>query len=175
VKSTERQGFETTVVARDLAATPFISDWVDVRQTELDVFSAVTGDWDYMHNDPNWAAVHGPWNVTIAHGFFVLALTERFLCEAGLGMIETAAGHLVEVGFDRVRFTEPVLVGDRVRGLVTLLAVEPQGSDQALVTSEVVVQTARLRSRPHLIATRSALWIPREDVREPGPEHGPTR
>ena len=48
------------------------SEWFTIGQREVDVFSALTDDWDYMHNDPEWAASRS-WGGTIAHGLYVLS------------------------------------------------------------------------------------------------------
>src|ERR1700689_892467 len=44
-----------------------------VRDTDVIVFSALTGDWHPQHCDPEWAA-HSPFGERIAHGMLVLSL-----------------------------------------------------------------------------------------------------
>jgi 3-hydroxybutyryl-CoA dehydratase len=44
-----------------------------VRDTDVIVFCALTGDWHPQHCDPEWAA-HSPFGERIAHGMLVLSL-----------------------------------------------------------------------------------------------------
>ena len=44
-----------------------------VRDTDVIVFSALTGDWHPQHCDPEWAAA-SPFGERIAHGMLVLSL-----------------------------------------------------------------------------------------------------
>src|ERR1700689_797079 len=44
-----------------------------VRDTDVIVFSALTGDWHPQHCDPEWAA-SSPFGERIAHGMLVLSL-----------------------------------------------------------------------------------------------------
>ena len=54
-----------------------VTDWFTIEQKMADVFGALTGNPDAMHNDPEWAK-HSPWGGTIAHGLNVLCLIPQF-------------------------------------------------------------------------------------------------
>src|SRR5687767_8254730 len=92
-----------------------ISDWFSVSQRDADLFSALTGDWDFMHNDPEWATPR--LGGTIAHGLYVLSLLPRLNREVNplLPIIatETAAG--LNYGYNRIRFISPLLIGEKAR------------------------------------------------------------
>lgn len=138
----------------------FVSDWLEVKQVDVDVFAGVTRDWDHMHNDPKWAAERGPWGTTIAHGFYVLSLVSHFFGEAGFPTLSTGDEYVVNYGLDRVRFMEPVRVGDRIRARLRLLGVELRKPGRELVRTEVTVETARLKGRrSHMVAEWLTLCV----------------
>ena len=91
------------------------SEWFEITQDDVDAFSVLTRDWDYMHNDPQWAADKGPWGATIAHGFFLLSLLAHFHGQAGFPTLASDDEYVINYGLDRVRFIEPVRIGDRIR------------------------------------------------------------
>jgi acyl dehydratase len=136
-----------------------VSDWFEVTQADIDTFADVTRDWDYMHNDPEWAATKGPWGTTIAHGMFLLSLVGKFHGDAGFPVLATADGYCVNYGYDRVRFTEPVRVGDRIRARLSVLAVDQKKPGRELIRTQVVVETERLGDQPHMIAEKLTLYV----------------
>ncbi len=101
-----------------------------VSQPEEDVFAALIGDWDPMHNDPAWrmAAGDGP----IVLGFHVLARVENDLrgCQIIAGLpVRTAT-----IGLDNVRFPAPFPLGALVQSEVTVTDVTFDGTGIALTT-----------------------------------------
>ena len=136
-----------------------VSDWFEIRQVDVDVFAAVTRDWDHMHNDPAWAAETGPWGTTIAHGFYLLSLVSHFQSDAGFPTVATEDEYLVNYGLDKVRFIEPVQVGDRVRARLRITALEPRKPGRELVRTEIVYETQRCGERPHMIAEALTLSV----------------
>ncbi len=104
------------------------SDWVAVTQEAVDAFADVTGDHQWIHTDPQLAAA-SPFGGTIAHGYFTLSLAPALLQDV-LPLDGFALA--VNYGLDRLRFPAPLLVGDRVRMLVALDAVEPIAGGAAL-------------------------------------------
>jgi acyl dehydratase len=136
-----------------------LSDWFEVTQVDVDVFAAVTRDWDHMHNDPVWAASEGPWGTTIAHGLFLLSLVGKFHGDAGFPVVATEDAYCVNYGFDRVRFTEPVRVGDRLRARLSVLGVDERKPGRDLIRTRVVLETERLGERPHMIADKLTLHV----------------
>src|SRR5579862_1635962 len=117
-----------------------VSDWFEVTQADTDSFAALTLDWDYMHNDPARAA-EGPWGGTIAHGYFLLSLVSHFMSQAGFPMVETGAERMLNYGLDRVRFVEPVLIGDRIRARLHLCDVIERRPGVNLARLEVKLET----------------------------------
>ena len=122
------------------------SAWHTVEQSRIDGFAEVTGDDQWIHVDPE-RAQEGPFGATIAHGFLTLSLLPAFWGE--VARIE-GAGMVLNYGLNRVRFTAPVPVGSRLRGLVDLTdVVEIEGGVQLVVTVTVEREDA---DRPALVA-----------------------
>jgi len=128
-----------------------VSDWVAVDQSRIDAFAAATGDFQWIHTDPERAARESPWKSTVAHGFLTLALLPllRGVAEGGEDRYP-GVRRIVNYGLNRVRFTNAVLAGARVRGRAKVLAVEAfKGGVQ--VTEEFTVEIDG-QSRPACIA-----------------------
>ena len=111
--------------------------WQLVDQPRIDAFAEVTGDRQWIHVDPERARKEGPFGGTIAHGALTLSLCTAFLTE--LVQVRTVS-HVVNVGFDKVRFRAPVPVGSRLRGtarLVTARRMAAGARVTVLVTAEL--------------------------------------
>jgi len=143
----------------------YVSDWFEVTQPDTDSFAALTHDWDYMHNDPARAA-KGPWGATIAHGYFLLSLVSYFMSQAGFPMVETPEERMLNYGLDRVRFVEPVLIGDRIRGRLHLRDVIERRPGVNLVKLDVKYETERRTDKPHIVAEVLMLVVHGEAVHE---------
>ena len=128
------------------------SDWLKIDQAKIDAFAAVTGDHQFIHVDPERAAVTA-FGGTIAHGFLTLSLlpllreTARFPPIAGLKLG-------VNYGFDRVRLVTPVRPGYRIRAVFTVETVEEKGPAQIQQTLSCTVEIEG-SAKPALVA----LWI----------------
>jgi acyl dehydratase len=117
-----------------------VSDWVAVDQARIDAFAAATGDQQWIHTDPERAARESPWRRTVAHGFLTLSLLPllRGVAEGGTERFP-GVRRIVNYGLNRVRFTNAVVEGARVRGRAKLVAVEDfKGGLQ--LTEEITVE-----------------------------------
>jgi acyl dehydratase len=92
--------------------------WLLVDQERIDTFARATGDWQWIHVDPQ-AAAAGPFGTTIAHGYLTLSLIP-FLAKENYRV--TGATMAVNYGLNRVRFINPVRVGSRIRAATDLAA-----------------------------------------------------
>lgn len=130
------------------------SDWITVDQHRIGLFADATEDHQWIHVDEQ-KATDGPFGTTIAHGFLTLSLLPELIAQVyhvdGVRMG-------VNYGLNRVRFTAPVPVNSRVRGVVELLEVGdvPGG---AQVTTKVTVEIEG-SPRPALVAE----WLTRQYV-----------
>jgi acyl dehydratase len=128
-----------------------VSDYLEVTQADLDVFAKVTRDWDYMHNDPEFAKT-GPWGATIAHGYFLVSLISHFMGEMGFPMVQSENERMLNYGLDRVRFLDPVLCGDRIRARLVITDIVPRKPGVDLAKIELTYETRRNGAKPHMIA-----------------------
>jgi acyl dehydratase len=114
-----------------------VSEWQTMSQADIDRFAEATGDFQFIHVDPEKAA-QTPFGTTIAHGLFTLSLGPKFSYEIyelqGFSM-------MVNYGFGKVRFPAPVPVDSRVRMRATLATVdEVSGGLQLTVTQTFEVE-----------------------------------
>lgn len=139
-------------LARGALNGPRWSQDLLIDQQTTTAFGHLTLDPDLNHIDADWAAAHSPFGGPIVFGFQSLAML-TFLGKSA-GVIPPDATHVVNYGFDRVRFVSPTPVGSIVRGRFDLAEVKPRRPGQILVTYDVqvFVQDAE---RPAL----AALWL----------------
>ena len=115
------------------------TDWFEVTQLEADVFSALTDDWDHMHNDPGWAE-GTPWGGTIAHGIYMIALIPSVMKKlTALPFVndDPARGFTLNYGFDKVRFVAPTRIDRPVRAAVGVVSVDDRPGGSVLITFSV--------------------------------------
>src|SRR5512132_2744504 len=113
------------------------TDWLEVDQARIDLFAEATGDFQWIHVEPERAR-HSPFGSTIAHGYLtlsmILPLFEQLL------QVEAVTRKL-NYGLNSVRFPAPVPVGAKVRLNAQLAQViEIAGGVQVLVTATVELQ-----------------------------------
>ena len=98
-----------------------VSDWLEITQERVNQFADATGDHQWIHVDVERATreIGGP----IAHGYLTLSLIP-FLGARLMRVNGVTRG--INYGSDKVRFTNMVRVGKRVRLRQKLLAVEPK-------------------------------------------------
>jgi acyl dehydratase len=97
-----------------------VSTYHEVTQSAINGFAEVTGDYQWIHTDPERAATT-PFGGTIAHGYYTLSLAPALLEEV-LPLDHFAMA--VNYGLDKLRFPAPLPVGRRVRMHVALDGVE---------------------------------------------------
>lgn len=128
-----------------------VSDWLVVTQERVQLFADATGDHQWIHLDPERAAKESPWRTTIAHGYLTLSLYPMLRSIVDDGQ-KTFPGlkNVVNYGLNKVRFTNAVKVGARIRGRCRLLAYEDvKGSLQLVEEFTVEIDG---ESRPACVA-----------------------
>jgi len=96
-----------------------------VRDTDVFVFSALTGDWHPQHCDPEWAA-RSVFGERIAHGMLVVSLA------VGLAPLDPARV-LALRGLSDVVFKRPVRLGDAIHVVAELVGLKPLDEAAGLV------------------------------------------
>ena len=101
------------------------SDWLQVTQERINAFAAATGDFQWIHTDPERAAKESPWRKTIAHGYLTLSLYPllRGIVDEGKPPYE-GVRTVINYGLNKLRFVNAVREGSNVRGRSKLVAVD---------------------------------------------------
>ncbi len=99
-----------------------VSPWFEITQERIDQFARAIVDPQWIHIDPERARRESPYGSTIAHGFLTLSMLSHLL-ESTVDVSQMKMG--VNYGLNRVRFTDAVPVGSRIRGRFMLDKLEP--------------------------------------------------
>ena len=99
-----------------------VTDWLEITQQRIDTFAEATGDYQWIHVDRERAARESPYGRTIAHGFLTLSLLGKWYEEYMMAAMPFFTMGL-NYGMNKVRFTNTVPVGSRVRGRFRLAKV----------------------------------------------------
>lgn len=124
------------------------SEWIEVTQDRINTFADATDDHQWIHVDPERAA-SGPFGAPIAHGFLTLSLLIPMWSEL---FDVSGVSTKVNYGLDKVRFTNPVKAGSRIRLVVTITeASEVKGNGIHLVADGTIEIEGQ--ERPAVVAT----------------------
>ena len=93
------------------------SEWLTIDQARINLFAEATGDFQFIHVDPEKAA-KTPFGSTIAHGFLTLSLIPKLMED--ILVLPEGLKMVVNYGLDSVRFIQPVKVDSKVRLKVDL-------------------------------------------------------
>lgn len=128
-----------------------VSDWLTVTQDLVNRFADATGDHQWIHVDPERAAKESPFGGTIAHGYLTLSLYPmlRGLVDPDKPLFP-GVRNVINYGLNKLRFTNAVKVGDRIRARCKLLdAKEVKGALQ--ITEQYTVEIEG-QERPACVA-----------------------
>ena len=98
-----------------------VSDWLLIDQERINAFADVTEDHQFIHVDPE-AAKNTPFGGTVAHRFLTLSLLSKLAAGSVLVLEGVKMG--VNYGFEKVRFSNPVKSGKRIRGHFSLMSAK---------------------------------------------------
>ncbi|HET7335599.1 MAG TPA: MaoC family dehydratase [Rhizomicrobium sp.] len=113
-----------------------VSDWVEIDQNRINTFAEATGDHQWIHVDVERAKKEMPGGKTIAHGFLTLSLIP-LLGQQTLKVTGVSRG--INYGCNKVRFTNMVPVGSKVRARQKLLNVEERAGGLQMV-NEITIE-----------------------------------
>ena len=131
-----------------------VSDWITVDQDRIDGFAEATEDRQWIHLDTERARTDMPGGKTIAHGFLTLSLT------AGLMAFSVpSASRAINYGLNRVRFTNTVPAGSRVRLRQSLASTEPVKGGGVRCTIDNTVEIEGT-DRPALVGEGLIVFYP---------------
>jgi len=128
------------------------SDWVTIDQGRINTFADATGDHQWIHIDVERAKKELPGGKTIAHGYLTLSLLPMLAAQI---MRVTGVSRGINYGSNKVRFTNMVPVGSRVRAKQKLMSVEARAGGLQLV-NEMTIEIEG-QDRPACVAETISL------------------
>lgn len=105
-----------------------------VTAEEIEQFAKLTGDFTSLHLDDE-AAARTPFGRRIAHGALIFSLSIGLKTQT----VDTNESVIAFYGLDKLRFTAPTFIGDRIHIEKTVLAAEPKDETRGVVTNETKV------------------------------------
>ncbi len=111
-----------------------VSNWHEINQSQVNKFAEATGDHQWIHVDVPRATKE--LGAPIAHGYLTLSLLPMLSAQV---MKVDGVVRGINFGSNKVRFTNMVPVGSRVRLKQKCLSVEPRAGGKQ-VTMESVVE-----------------------------------
>jgi acyl dehydratase len=130
-----------------------VSDVILVDQPRIDTFAQATGDYQWIHTEPE-RAQEGPFGAAIAHGFLTLSLIPVLAAQTYQINFGTAR---LNYGLEKVRFPSPVPAGSLLRGTAALVGFR-RDAKGTFLTFEWTV-SAEGTDRPACVATTTTLVI----------------
>ena len=130
------------------------SEWFEVDQDRIDMFTDATLDHQFIHVDEEKATPL--FGSTIAHGFLSLSLIPHLTSQAVLAPENLKM--VFNYGLDKVRFINPVNVGCKVRTHSKCVSVEDKGDGRYLMKTEVSMEIEGVE-KPAYIAETLSMFI----------------
>lgn len=97
-----------------------VSDYVELTQERINLFADATLDHQWIHVNPEKAAVESPFKTTIAHGYLTLSmlpyLWNQIIEVNNLKM-------MVNYGMDKMKFGQAVKSGESIRLVADLQSI----------------------------------------------------
>ena len=97
-----------------------VSDYVELSQERINIFADATLDHQWIHVNPEKAAVESPFKTTIAHGYLTLSmlpyLWNQIIEVNNLKM-------MVNYGMDKMKFGQAVKSGESIRLVADLESI----------------------------------------------------
>lgn len=96
------------------------SGWHTITQDQINKFAEATIDHQWIHTEPERAAVESPFKATIAHGYLTVSLLPYFWHQiADVRNLKMQ----INYGIDNIKFAQPVVVNSQVRLIARLVAI----------------------------------------------------
>jgi acyl dehydratase len=98
-----------------------LSNHFQITQDRVNAFAKATMDEQWIHTQPEMAALHSPYKATIAHGYLTQSLLPFLISQV---FTVSSVKMAVNYGSDKIRFMSPVLVDSSIYVAVKLIAAE---------------------------------------------------
>ena len=97
-----------------------VSDYVELTQERINLFADATLDHQWIHVNPEKAAVESPFKTTIAHGYLTLSMLPHLWNQ----IIEVNnLKMMVNYGMDKMKFGQAVKSGESIRLVADLVSI----------------------------------------------------
>ena len=113
------------------------SEWREVTQADIDTFSELSRDDQWIHVDVERAKTESPFGTTVAHGNLTLSMIDGFRPEL---LASTGFKLGVNYGWNKIRFPAPVPAGSRIRASVEAVSVDDVGGGWHQITQKWTVE-----------------------------------
>lgn len=97
-----------------------VSDYLKITQEQINKFADATLDYQWIHTDPERAAIESPFKKTIAHGYLTLSILP-YLWNQIIQVNNFKM--LVNYGVEKLKFGQPVIVDSEVRLKTSLQSI----------------------------------------------------
>ncbi len=105
-----------------------------ITETDIVNFAGISGDFVELHMSETYAAA-GPFGRRIAHGTLVFSIAVGL----GVQMNQVQDTVIAFYGVDRLRFTQPVFIGDTIHAVKKVISKTEKEPGRGLVTFETSV------------------------------------
>ena len=112
-----------------------------ITEADIHTFASLSGDWHPLHTDVVYAAT-SPFGERIAHGMLVLVVGSALAFRLG-PYAYLPRSFVAFYGMERVRFTNPVKIGDTLHLEAVVAAIEPKGDARGVLTWDHEVKNQR--------------------------------
>lgn len=97
-----------------------VSDYLKITQEQINLFADATLDHQWIHVDTERAKTESPYKSTIAHGYLNLSVLPYLWAQV---LKVNNVKMLVNYGIEKLRFNQPVPVGNEVRLRAALVSL----------------------------------------------------
>ena len=132
------------------------TDWFSLDQQATDVYAALIGDLDPMHNDPTWEGT-AQWGGTIVVGTQGLCLLPWLLTQHGFPIDPQTQVYFEPLRVERVRFIASLNVGQRAKARVVVRDVSADAPSVWRVKTEHTIDREHAE-RPFMHALLEARY-----------------
>ena len=133
-----------------------------ITETDVVMFTALSGDWNAVHTNREYAEKHTPFGERIAHGLLGLSIGASLMSQIGWNTLYPHS-MICLTGMDRVRFRLPIKFGDTIHLDAEIIEkTEMPGGEMGLLTTRLRI----LNQREELvISARTKMMVGRRPRR----------
>jgi 3-hydroxybutyryl-CoA dehydratase len=113
-----------------------------MTETDIVMFSALSGDWQSIHVDKQFAAKESPFGERIAQGLLCLVVGICLLSRVGWFVLWPQSLVCI-TKLERVRFLAPVIIGDTLRLEAEIVEKEEMSDEAGLITTRLQIKNQR--------------------------------